>query len=108
MPSSILAADLDAIFADPFFTSAVVFGAQSTRGMLEHSDFIKQDGAGFDVQVKMWVLSIRTGTLTNLAPGSTIVVDGTTYTIHDVSKHQVRSQFSPMDDGQITEVVLAT
>jgi hypothetical protein len=101
MPSAILTSDLDAIFADPFFSSAVVFGAQQTSGHLDWTDEIQKDHSGFDVFVRRRMLSIRTGTLAGLAAGSAITaikVDGVAFVVHDVN-HK--------DDGLISDVALA-
>lgn len=98
MPSSILTNDLDAILADPLFSSAVVFGALKTSGHLDWEDVLDKDGSGLDVFVRRRTVRIRTGTLPGLKNGSAITVDGAAFVVHD-SNHR--------DDGLLTDVVIA-
>lgn len=100
MASAYLTSDLDAFFADPFFSVPVVMGAESTRGVFDFEDVVRQDTAGLDVLVKHRVLTIRTGTLSAaLKAGATLTVDGVGFTVHDTNRQ---------DDGLLTDVVLVT
>jgi hypothetical protein len=95
---SFLTDDLDALAADTGFTVPVVCGASSTRGWFDWTDTSSPDSSGFDVFIRQRSVLIRTGTLTGLANGVTVTVDGTSYVVHDLN-HE--------GDGKTLRVVLA-
>jgi hypothetical protein len=99
MPSSMLSADLDSVMNDPFFTSAVVLGASSARGLLDWTEVVEKDHGGSDVFVRKRVLTIRTGALGAIVNGATLTIEGTTYTVHDTQKR---------DDGLLTDIIVVT
>lgn len=93
-----IASDLKALYADTFLTVPVVFGAQATRGFLDWQDAPQTDASGEIVLVSQRTLTLRVGSLTGLANDSTLVVDGTSYTVHDLRR---------INDGRELQVVLA-
>jgi hypothetical protein len=99
MPSPMLSADLDAVYADPLFSSDVAFGAQLTKGHLNWTDTVQNDKSGGSVFVRKRILEIRTGTLTGLKQDSNVTIDGTVYVVEDINHR---------DDGLVTEVMVAT
>lgn len=98
MPSSFLTSDVDQMLADPFFSSAVVMGAQNTRGILDVTEVVEKDHSSFDVFVRKRTCLIRTGSLTGLLAGATLTIDGVTYTLHDWQKRE---------DDAVTELIVA-
>jgi hypothetical protein len=87
--------DLSFITAD-VFSSAVVFGSQSTTGILDESTALP--GAdGLVYEVTGHVLTLQAGSLTGLAEDSRITVAGTEYVVRRIS---------PSVDGRALTVVL--
>jgi len=82
---SMLTDDLAAIHADTSLSVEVVFGTspvQNTRGFLSTEDVPESDGAGGIVMVNRRTIGIQEGSLSDVASGDTITVDGVVYTIH--------------------------
>ncbi len=91
------AADLDALLAQ--LGVSVTYGATTVNGLVDREDLFQADPSGLQVSVRRQVVRVKTGALAALAVNSTIVVDGATYHIRDVSLE---------GDGAITVITLAT
>lgn len=81
---TMLSDDTDAILADTAVFVSVSYGSptQTTQGNLSTEDVPEDDRQGGVVMVARRVVTIRDGTLTGLLDDANIVVDGTTYVIH--------------------------
>ena len=90
--------DLSAIYDDPALTVPVVYGSVNARGFFDARDVQMGDSSSEVVLVPMRTLTIATGALGTVTTGSSIVVDGTTYTIHDARR---------INDGNEMEILLA-
>ena len=78
--------DLEAVYADPFATVPVVFGAQETRGFFDQEDGSRnaEPYQGQSRGGRTTSVTIRTASLTGVANEKDIQVDGRTYHIVDV------------------------
>lgn len=91
--------DLHAAFADASLTVPVVYGVQSTRGVLTITDEPLSANEGEDVVGELTTVEIITGTLTGIAFSAAITVDGAAYTIDDYRR---------IEDGKLQRLYLAT
>lgn len=93
-------ADLDVMLSDTVFGVAVVYGAQSTSGILD--DFTEDvlDGQMSAVPGQVRFVDIRTGALSALVRDAAITVDGTARRIRDLTQP---SQYA---DGRLTRLWL--
>lgn len=88
--------DIPYLFADMGVT--VVMGAYSTKGFIDTADELVTEGGAPGAIGKMIAVTIKTGSLSGLAVGSIITVDGTYYTVRE------RLQ---IDDGTLTRILCA-
>lgn len=101
-----VASDLQSAFAERSITRPVLFGAQTTRGILDKAGTLKKVG-DFEMSVNSEVLYVQTGTLTDPGNGDEVTVGaigaesavgGTRYRVNDVEA---------IDDGEITAIAVA-
>lgn len=91
-------ADLPALFGD--LGVAVALGASTTTGLFDQGQVQRiAPESGLIENVTQTSVLIATGTLTGLAQDAAITVDGTVYRVRN---------WSPRDDGRLTEIVLAS
>lgn len=88
--------DVSSMLNDPFMSVAVVYGAQTTRGLLDRPGQIVSTSEG-DVIASATSLTIQTGSLANIALDTAITVDGGSFKVRDVVK---------IDDGSLTRLDL--
>ncbi|HEY0528940.1 MAG TPA: hypothetical protein VGD02_08925 [Gemmatimonadaceae bacterium] len=82
---SLIGADLNAIFADPFMTVAVSIGNSSTRGFFDQQDVMNSDGFTHDAQIRSRVVTIKTGSLVGIAIDVAITVDGSSLKVRQTA-----------------------
>jgi len=80
------------------FGQDVTIGLQTTKGLIDIEAAHMAQSETY-VQGKNVVVSIKTGSLTGLAVGATIIVDGTTY--------KVREHVPTDLDGALTKILCA-
>jgi hypothetical protein len=91
------ASDLPALVAD--MGVAVSIGTSSTTGLFNQDQVQRiATETGVVENITQTSVLIVTGSLSGLAQDAVIVVDGATYAVRN---------WSPRDDGQLTEIVLA-
>lgn len=89
------AADADVFLSDG---EAVVISGTTYRGVCRVADLIEGDGAGGQVQRRRRVVRVKASVAALLSHGSTLTVDGTSYTCDDKAL---------LDDGLFADVVLS-
>lgn len=92
---SFQSADADVFLAD---SETVVIGATTYRGAMRVADLVEQDGGGGAVQMRRRVVRVKTTVAALLTHGSTLTVDGTSYTCDDKAL---------VDDGLFSDVILS-
>ena len=90
--------DLDARFEDEPGTVLVAWGSQTTRGFRRYDGEIAADGMGRAAKVVHHSIMIAAGALPDMVQGETVTIEGVEYRIRDRL---------PMDDGALSEVILA-
>lgn len=91
------AGDLPALLADQGV--AIVFGASTTQGLLDKQQAqLPSPETGALLDVLHTTVTIVTGSLPNLAVESAITVDGVACKVRNLN---------PIDDGQLTELIVA-
>jgi hypothetical protein len=89
-------ADLPAFFGD--MGVPVAIGGARTTGLLDENQVQMVSASGTVVNVTQTTVLIPTGTLAGLAQDAAITVAGVGYKVRN---------FSPVDDGRLTEITLA-
>lgn len=92
---SFRAADADVFLADG---ETVVISGVTYHGTLRVADLVEQDGGGGAVQVRRRVVRVKSTVAALLNHGSTLTVDGTSYTCDDKAL---------VDDGLFSDVILS-
>lgn len=93
---SMIGSDVSSMLNDPFMSVAVVYGAQTTRGLLDRPGQIVSTTEG-DVIASATSLTIKSDSLTNVTLDSPITADGGSFKVRDVMK---------IDDGTLTRLDL--
>lgn len=94
---SILDQDLTAIFTDATMTVAVVAGAQATRGFYDRAQVVTDMGGAMVIDREPSLL-IAAGSLTGLAVGLVVLVDGRPAKVRRILAE---------DDGRLQRLVIA-
>lgn len=85
--------DLDGYFAD--FGVNATFGAETIKVLFESPESIIAEGLVISAD---YAITYKSGAFAALANGSSIVVDGTTYTVNAVTA---------IEDGKLTQATLS-
>jgi hypothetical protein len=86
--------DLGAFFSRDDFAVELTWGAETANVLFDAPDEEFIDGR---VQARQYAILYETGELAGLAGGATVTVDGTAYTVREVSA---------LDDGKLRRATL--